>query len=194
MIWTVIVYFVAELLYRNAVLASLVWFMHAFTFCFELWKIMLKAFMLHLRHVILLCTISALFVRTMVTLVLNILQLLFGQTQTIYALPLGPMEAMGLFYFLISEWFVLWGMLWRACLICSGIDHCSSRPLFFNFFCNCWLSASHAGCCKLCVLVFDVNHVSVPEILSFNGSYFSFKPVIVSWSLPTSFLEYLSSR
>ena len=77
--------------------------MFSLTFRFEFRKECLKAFMLHkLIFFIALNTVRALLKRTMVTGMLNLLNIFFGYSETIETFRVGSMIAMTFFDFFLS--------------------------------------------------------------------------------------------
>ena len=81
MIGTVVVYFVAELLEWNTVLAFLVSLMLSLALCLNLREVVLKALMLNLLIISLICeTVWALMIGWMIATVLDLLDLLLGDS------------------------------------------------------------------------------------------------------------------
>jgi hypothetical protein len=103
MIWTLIVYFVAEFLDRNTVLALLIRFMLAFTFSFSLRQEMLETLMLYLHLILLSSAIWALFIGSMTTGWLDIFNGFLSYSQTIDTSSIGPMSAMRFLDFFFSQ-------------------------------------------------------------------------------------------
>ena len=81
MIGTVVVYFVAELLEWNTVLAFLVSLMLSLALCLNLREVVLEALMLNLLIISLICeTVWALMIGWMIATVLDLLDLLLGDS------------------------------------------------------------------------------------------------------------------
>lgn len=81
MIGTVVVYFVAELLEWNTVLALLVSLMLSLALCLNLREVVLEALMLNLLIISLICeTVWALMIGWMIATVLDLLDLLLGDS------------------------------------------------------------------------------------------------------------------
>jgi len=166
-IWTIIVYFVAELLNWHAILALLIRLMCPLALSFHLREEMLKTFMLKISTGVLCNTVWTFFIGSMFALWLYILHVFFSYSQTIYTFTIWSMTAMRLLHLLFRErmlhlWHSLWWTVRIATFTCTCVDH-SHIILLFGFLLNLWLSATHNIRCELCVLICYVYHITISK-------------------------------
>ncbi len=133
--------------------------------------------MLYLHLILLSSAIWALFIGSMTTGWLDIFNGFLSYSQTIDTSSIGPMSAMRFLDFFFSQGLGLMLMKgWALILLWWGINHLSvtSGRRFFMLL-NFWLSTTNNWCRKLCILICNKDHVSIPTKRCFLIKWFTLK-------------------
>jgi len=105
MVWAFVINFVAVLSERYTVLTFLIRLMFSFALRFNLFQVGFETLMLD-KFVGVRQTVNAFLPRSMITWLLNLFYVIFGNTKAVDALRVRTVIAVGLFDFLICFWLI----------------------------------------------------------------------------------------